>query len=51
MANRARDRRAVADLERRGYLVITIWECELTNPATVRRRLKRLTQRLMNRPS
>lgn len=27
-ANRARDERAVAALERNGYRVVTIWECE-----------------------
>lgn len=40
--NRERDRKAVADLRRLGYRVVTIWECELEKPALIRRRMERL---------
>lgn len=37
--NRARDARAVGRLEAMGYRVVVVWECELSDPAVVRRRL------------
>lgn len=33
--NRERDERAVAQLEARGYEVVTIWECQLEDTANV----------------
>jgi DNA mismatch endonuclease, patch repair protein len=41
-ANRARDARALADLARRGYRTVVVWECELVDVDEVRQRLTRL---------
>ena len=43
-ANRARDAAKANALRARGFRVVTIWECETTDPARVRRRLGRLTK-------
>lgn len=40
-ANRDRDRRAIDALRSMGYRAVVVWECELENPARVRRRLER----------
>jgi DNA mismatch endonuclease (patch repair protein) len=40
--NLERDRRAAAALRRMGWLVITVWECQLRQPHRVRARLVRL---------
>ncbi len=40
--NVERDRRVAAALRRRGWSVITVWECELRRPDVVKRRLHRL---------
>lgn len=44
-ANRARDARAVRALKQDGYRVVTLWECELVDPARVAKRLKHLPRR------
>ena len=44
-ANVARDRQAVRELETRGYCVITIWECETTDPQSLDGRLRFLISR------
>lgn len=38
-ANKARDARTVAELEKAGYRCLIIWQCELKNPDAVKRRL------------
>lgn len=38
--NRARDRRVVAALRRRGFRVLVVWECELSEPERVRKKLE-----------
>jgi DNA mismatch endonuclease, patch repair protein len=38
-ANRSRDERDVAELERAGWNALTVWQCELKNPECVRRRI------------
>jgi DNA mismatch endonuclease (patch repair protein) len=40
--NVERDRRVAAALRRRGWSVITVWECQLRHPERVRARLARL---------
>ena len=43
----ARDQRNAARLRRNGWSVLTVWECQLSNPETVARRLdKTLKKRL-----
>ena len=42
IANEKRDRQSAANLKRRGFAVVTVWECELARPWVVRRRLARL---------
>lgn len=37
--NRERDRRKTKELEDRGFDVLVVWECELDNPESLRRRL------------
>lgn len=37
--NRERDRQALQELAARGYSVLVVWECQLTNPASVRGRI------------
>jgi DNA mismatch endonuclease (patch repair protein) len=39
--NRARDRRVAAELRNRGYTVLTVWECEVEQPKTLERMLRR----------
>ena len=39
--NRARDHRVIAALEREGYRVLVIWECELERMVKVRARIRR----------
>ncbi len=39
-ANMARDRRNRAELERLGWRVLVVWECELREPETLRDRLR-----------
>ena len=41
-ANVARDARAVQALDTLAWRVITVWECELRHPETVRQQLQRL---------
>ena len=49
-ANRARDLRALAALRGMGYATAVVWECELTRPELVRRRLeRRIVQRAAKR--
>lgn len=38
--NRARDRAAIIELERRGWAVLTVWECEMKDGLALSRRLK-----------
>lgn len=40
--NKARDAEQGLELRRQGWRVITVWECELRDVATLRRRLARL---------
>ena len=40
-ANRRRDRRIERDLASAGWHVLIVWECELTKPAKLKRRLTR----------
>jgi|HubBroStandDraft_1064217.scaffolds.fasta_scaffold252327_2 DNA mismatch endonuclease (patch repair protein) len=40
-ANRLRDHRAIDALERLGYSVLVVWQCELEQPARVAARLRR----------
>ena len=42
-ANRNRDKRAVSELRARGYRVVTLWECELGDAASLRAKLRGLT--------
>lgn len=42
-ANQARDARVRRQLEDRGYLVITVWECEIENPELLLGRMRRLS--------
>ena len=37
--NRRRDRRVVSELERQGFTVSVVWECEVVEPHTLARRL------------
>lgn len=37
--NRARDRQVQTELTEAGFVVVVVWECELTNEAAVRRKL------------
>lgn len=46
-ANRARDRRVIQRLRRRGMTVLVVWECELTTPTRVEGRLRRFFQGLI----
>ena len=39
-ANRRRDRKKVEALERLGFDVLVIWECELSSPALLKRQLE-----------
>lgn len=41
LKNRGRDRRKTAALKAEGFDVITIWECELQEPAAVQESLRR----------
>jgi DNA mismatch endonuclease (patch repair protein) len=41
-ANKARDARVRSQLEAKGYLVITIWQCEVEDPTLLLRRLRKL---------
>lgn len=49
--NRARDVRVAAELEARGFAVLTLWECELANESTLRRRLRSFLRDAVERPS
>jgi DNA mismatch endonuclease, patch repair protein len=40
-SNSERDRRNIADLRRAGWRVLVIWECQLRNVASLRRRIRR----------
>lgn len=40
--NKERDARAVAQLVKEGWRVLTIWECETTNPRQLRARISTL---------
>jgi DNA mismatch endonuclease (patch repair protein) len=40
--NRARDARVAAELRDRGYVVVTVWECEVEQPRTLERILRSL---------
>ena len=40
-ANRARDARVVDELRERGFVVVTVWECELDQVDALERRLRR----------
>jgi DNA mismatch endonuclease (patch repair protein) len=44
-ANRARDRAKERALAAMGFLVVVIWECETSNAALARRRLRKLMTR------
>ena len=46
--NIERDKRKKSELEKQGWQVITIWECELKNKKTQERTLKRLIDTLHN---
>lgn len=46
-ANVARDARSVAALRRRGYRVLTIWECETKERGALTRRIDRFASRLV----
>jgi DNA mismatch endonuclease (patch repair protein) len=46
-ANRRRDSAKVRALEGLGFMVVTVWQCEL--PTTARRKLKRLARRSSRR--
>jgi len=39
--NKKRDEKAISDLKQQGWKVLTIWECEAANFASMRKRLKR----------
>lgn len=39
--NRKRDRRNLQSLRREGFHTLVVWQCQLRNPATVKRRLSR----------
>lgn len=39
--NAVRDRRNARELKRLGWKVVVVWECELTDEATLQRRLRR----------
>ena len=43
-ANTARDRRAAAALRRAGWRVMTFWECRMSDPDAIRRRLAALVE-------
>ena len=43
--NRERDRRKVRELRRLGWRVLTVWQCELSNPEQLTRRLTRFLER------
>ena len=45
-ANVDRDRKALLELRKRGYHVLTIWECETAHPTDLRRRLLNFRHRL-----
>jgi DNA mismatch endonuclease (patch repair protein) len=44
--NRSRDTRVVSELERAGYRVLTVWECEAVDERILRRRLGRFATRI-----
>lgn len=44
-ANRRRDARNIAELQRSGFTVLTIWGCEFADPARVRQQLQALPKR------
>lgn len=44
-ANKARDRRAVAQLRRDGWRVAVVWECQTRKPAGLDGRLRRFLER------
>lgn len=44
-ANRLRDRRAARQLERQGFRVAVVWECQTTEPESVIMRLRALRDR------
>lgn len=46
-ANRKRDRRKIAELERLGYTVLVVWQCELEVEAELRERLERWVGELL----
>jgi DNA mismatch endonuclease (patch repair protein) len=48
-ANRRRDRKVVSTLRRRGFSVLTIWECELRSIELVAARLRRVIRRTVSR--
>lgn len=52
-ANVARDRRSRTALRKRGYAVVTIWECQSRRPETVKRLLAPVIQlaRIRSRPA
>jgi DNA mismatch endonuclease (patch repair protein) len=42
LSNRRRDRRVVSELKARGFTVAVIWECEMTKPQVLARKLSPL---------
>lgn len=48
-ANVARDARVAGELRRRGFRVVTIWECEVGDEQVVRRKLRRLLRETAER--
>jgi DNA mismatch endonuclease (patch repair protein) len=47
LENRRRDKRRVADLQRNGFDVIVVWECELSHEDRLSKRLGRFWNRLV----
>lgn len=48
-ANVARDRRVAKELERLGYVVVTIWECEAENERELATKLRALAKKIGQR--
>lgn len=48
-ANRARDARKTAELERLGYEVIVVWECETKNNGALESRLRGYVERILSK--
>jgi DNA (cytosine-5)-methyltransferase 1 len=46
--NRERDRRKASDLRRRGFRVLTIWECEIRDRPRIGRKVLRFLERVRN---